>query len=202
MKRRTMSKQSTIIAIVLFILIVVLVTIFTGRQNIGPNTEYECDVKNLRLSTDIVISSGGQKVSQVSGNIFRIVEEPLTMKDTEGNQIAYAGDDYHLIAQDSHVIIADGVVMAEMVGCFDFFGNTYDIYDANGEKVARAEFNYWDTYGALYDANGNLIADYDSFILFNDFDVRISENCEINHNTVLMIFCSYYSDQKYDSESE
>ena len=124
------------------------------------------------------------------------------MKDSEGNKLAYAGDDYHFIAQDSHVIISDGVVVAEMVGRFDMFGETYDIYNAAGEKIAKAKFNWADTYGTLYDMSGNLIADYGSFILFNDCDVRISENCEINHNTVLMIFCSYYSDQKYDSESE
>lgn len=200
--KRTMSKKATLITIAVFFLTVVLVSLFTGRKAIGPNTEYECDVKNLRLSTDIVISTGGQKVSQVSGNIFRIVEEPLTMKDSEGNKLAYAGDDYHFIAQDSHVIISDGVVVAEMVGRFDMFGETYDIYNAAGEKIAKAKFNWADTYGTLYDMSGNLIADYGSFILFNDFDVRISENCEINHNTVLMIFCSYYSDQKYDSESE
>ena len=197
--RKITSKHIKIGVFTLIVIIIVL-CIFGGKKNIGPNTKYDCDVKNLRLSTDIVISSGGKKVSQVSGNIFRIVEEPLTMKDESGNKIAYAGDDYHLIAQDSHVIIQDGVVAAEMVGRFDLFGETYDIYDASGEKIGRAKFNWSDTYGTLYDTTGNLIADYDSFIFFNDFDVRISEKCEISHNTVLMIFCSYYSDQKYDSE--
>ncbi|MBQ6860740.1 MAG: hypothetical protein IJO08_03745 [Clostridia bacterium] len=197
---RKITSKHLKVGLIALVVIIVVVGIFGGKKNIGPNTKYDCDVKNLRLSTDIVISSGGEKVSQVTGNIFRIVEEPLTMKDESGNKIAYAGDDYHLIAQDSHVIIQDGVVAAEMVGKFDLFGETYDIYNASGEKIARAKFNWSDTYGTLYDTTGNLIADYDSFIFFNDFDVRISEKCEISHNTVLMIFCSYYSDQKYDSE--
>jgi hypothetical protein len=120
------------------------------------------------------------------------------MKDMDGNKLAYAGDDYHFIAQDSHVVITDGVVSAEMVGRFKLFGEKYDIYDSAGNKLATVKFNWWDTSGEMYDTEGTLIADYSSFILFNDFDVRIADTCEIDDTTVLMIFCSYYSDQKFD----
>lgn len=178
--------------------IVVLGIIFSGSK-IGPNTKYDCDVKNLRLSTDIEISSEGKDICQVSGNIFRIVEDPLTMKDSDGNKLAYAGDDYHLISQDSHVIIVDSAVTAEMVGRFDLFGNTYDIYNSDGEKIAKASFNWFDTSGKMHDMNGNLIAEYNSFVLFKDFDVRISDESPLDHTTVLMIFCSYYSDKNYDN---
>ena len=193
-------RKSVIVKLIALVLIILIASsaIF-GRKPIGEHTEYECDVKNLRLSTDIIISRGGEKISKVTGNIFRLVEEPLTMKDMDGNRMAYAGDDYHFIAQDSHVIIADGVVAAEMVGRFKLFGEKYDIYDSDGNKMATVKFNWWDTSGEMYDPEGKLIADYSSFILFNDFDVRITDDCEIDDTTVLMIFCSYYSDQKYDS---
>lgn len=192
-------RKSRIVKLVALVLIIIIASsaIF-GQKPIGEHTEYECDVKNLRLSTDIIISRGGEKIGKVTGNIFRIVEEPLTMKDMDGNKLAYAGDDYHLIAQDSHVIITDGVVSAEMVGRFKLFGEKYDIYDSAGNKLATVTFNWWDTSGEMYDTEGTLIADYDSFILFNDFDVRIADTCEIDDTTVLMIFCSYYSDQKFD----
>lgn len=197
-----MDIKSRIVKIVALVLIIIIAcsAIFKPKD-IGPHSEYECDVKNLRLSTDIVISKAGEKIAKVTGSIFRIVEEPLTMKDMSGNKKAYAGDDYHLIAQDSHVIITDGMVSAEMVGRFKLFGEKYDIYNIDGEKVATVEFNWTDTSGEMYDTEGKLIADYSSFILFNDFDVRISNDCPIDETTVLMIFCSYYSDQSYDSSS-
>ena len=168
-------------------------------KNIDNYVQYDCDVKNLRLSTDIKISSNNQKVASVTGNIFRIVEDPLTMSDTEGNKMAYAGDDYHFIAQDSHAIIVGDTVTAEMVGLWDLFGETYDIYNTDGEKIARAEFNYLNTAGEIYDADGTLIATYGSFVFFNDFTVKISNDSEIDPTTLLMIFCSYYSDQSYDN---
>lgn len=195
-------RKSRIVKLIVLVLIIIIASsaIFS-RKPIGSHTEYECDVKNFRLSTDIVISRAGDKIGNVTGSIFRIVEEPLTMKDTSGNKMAYAGDDYHFVAQDSHVIITNGVVSAEMVGRFKLFGEKYDIYDSEENKIATVKCNWTDTYGEMYNVDGVLIADYSSFIMFNDFDVRISDECEIDHTTVLMIFCSYYSDQAYDSSA-
>lgn len=48
---------------------------------------------------------------------------------------------------------------------------------------------------------GNIIADYNSKIYRKDFDVRIKENCDIDEKAVLMIFCSYYSDQNADAQA-
>lgn len=169
------------------------------REDIETNRQYKCDVKNFRLSTDIVVKQEDKKVAQVTGNIFRVVEDPLTLKDADGNKIGYAGDDYHLIAQDSHVIIMSGVVTAELVGKWDLFGETYYIYDSEGQRIATASFNWTNTYGKIVDTDGNLLAEYESFILFNDFDVRIAEDCPIDDGTVIMIFSSYYSDQSYDN---
>ena len=196
MKQRNVTRLK--IGIVVVFVVIIFASMFSS-SNIGPHTKYECDVKNLRLSTDIEISTGGNDICKVSGNIFRVVEDPLTMKDNDGNKKAYAGDDYHFISQDSHAIIVDGMVTAEMVGKWDMFGNTYDIYNGAGEKIAKASFNWTDTSGELVDLEGNILAEYDSFILFKDFDVKISEECPLDTTTVLMIFCLYYSDKAYDN---
>lgn len=188
-----------LIALIVLVAVVFIAGIIMTPKSIDNYVQYDCDVKNLRLSTDIQISSNNKKVGSVTGNIFRIVEDPLTMSDTEGNKMAYAGDDYHFIAQDSHAIIVGDTVTAEMVGLWDLFGETYDIYNTDGEKIARAEFNYLNTAGEIYDADGTLIATYGSFVFFNDFTVKISNDSEIDPTTLLMIFCSYYSDQSYDN---
>lgn len=188
-----------LIALIVLVAVVFIAGIIMTPKSIDNYVQYDCDVKNLRLSTDIQISSNNKKVGSVTGNIFRIVEDPLTMSDTEGNKMAYAGDDYHFIAQDSHAIIVGDTVTAEMVGLWDLFGETYDIYNTDGEKIARAEFNYLNTAGEIYDADGTLIATYGSFVFFKDFTVKISNDSEIDPTTLLMIFCSYYSDQSYDN---
>lgn len=171
------------------------------RKDIGPCTEYKCDVKSLNWSTTIKIDKEGEDFATIKGNLFRFVTDPLTMYDANNNKIAYAGDDYHLITQDSHSIFLNNTLAAEMVGRFNLFGETYDIYNSNQEKIARVKFNFFNTKGKMYDTTGKLIADYNSFFFFNDFDVRICEDCEIDENVMLMIFGSYYSDQKEDSKS-
>lgn len=194
-------KRTNLIKLIAIIAILAVVIIIGGTQTpprIDNYTQYNCDVKNFKLSTNIQISSNSKELFTVSGNILKFIEDPLTMKDTEGNKIAYAGDDYHLIAQDSHSIIVGNTVTAEMVGLWEVFGDTYDIYNTDGTKIAHANFNSMNTAGELYDADGKLIATYGSFVLYKDFTVKISKECELDPTTVLMIFCSYYSDRSYD----
>lgn len=192
-------KYKRLIAFLVAMFLVWAAFMIFRRDDIETSRQYKCDVKNFRLSTDIVVEQEGKKVAQVTGNIFRVVEDPLTMKDAKGNKIGYAGDDYHLIAQDSHVIIVSGVVTAELVGKWDLFGETYYIYDSEGQRIATAMFNWTNTYGKIVDTDGELLAEYESFVLFKDFDVRIAEDCPIDDCTVIMIFSSYYSDQSYDN---
>ena len=195
-------KRTNLIKLIAIIAILTVVIIIGGTQTpprIDNYTQYNCDVKNFKLSTNIQISTNSKELFTVSGNILKFIEDPLTMKDTEGNKIAYAGDDYHYIAQDSHAIVVNGNVTAEMVGLVEIFGEQYDIYDTNGNKIAKANFNDLNTAGSIYDTNGKLIATYGSFVLFNDFTIKISNESTIDPNTLLMIFCSYYSDQAYDN---
>lgn len=197
-----MNKKVVRIIIGVVALVIVVVAIFSGNKEFeGPHTEYKCDVKSLNFATTIEIEKGEESFAKVKGNIFTFVTDPLTMYDLNGGKIAYAGDAYHFFAQDSHTIYVDGVFTAEMVGLVSFFGESYDIYDANQTKIATVKFNEANTSGEMYDVANNLIADYTSNLLFNDFTVRISENCNLNERAVLMIFCSYYSDQAYDAEA-
>ncbi len=200
MKRKKVVRIA--VAIIIALIIGGLFVYVFIRPDMGPCTEYKCDVKVLfKLSTTIEIDKEGEEFAKISGNIFKFVTDPLTMYDSAGNKIAYAGDEYHFIAQDSHSIYLNNRLAAEMIGRINFFGETYDIYNNNQEKIARASFDKVNIKGKIYDINGNLIADFHSFPFFNDFSVRISEDCEMDENVVLMIFSSYYSDQKADSTS-
>lgn len=188
-----------LITLVVALSLILIAGIITQPKHLDNYVQYNCDVKNFSLSTEIHISSDNTKIGKVSGNIFRFVEDPLTLTDTDGNQLAYAGDSYHFISQDSHSIIVGDTVSAEMVGLTKLLGNAYDIYNADGQKIAYAKFNALNTAGELYDVNGKLIATYGSFVYFKDFTVKISKDCELDPSTALMIFCSYYSDQAYDN---
>lgn len=193
------STRVRLFALIILLAVVLILGLIMKPKNIDNYVQYDCDVKVLRFSTDIEISSNKQDIGSVTGNVFRFVEDPLTMKDSSGNKLAYAGDEYHLVAQDSHAIIVGNTVTAEMVGLWDLFGNSYDIYNTDGKKIAHAEFNLLNTAGELYNADGKLIATYGSFVFFRDFTVKVAKECELDPTTVLMIFCSYYSDQAFDN---
>lgn len=204
MRRRTGRKGivSLIFALAAIVAIIALFIILSGtKRDIGECTEYKCDVKNLRLATTIEIDKEGEEFVKVRGNIFTFVVDPLTMYDLEDNKTAYAGDAYHFFAQDSHSIYVNDAMSVEMVGKVNLIGESYDIYNQAEKKVASVSFNFFNTNGEMFDTNGNLIADFNSKLLFNDFDVRIKPECELDEKTVLMIFCSYYSDQEADSKS-
>ena len=195
MMKRT-GRKFIVLAVAITIAVVTVVAfILSGNSEAkGPHTEYQCDVKSISLSTKIDIDKEGENFVKVRGNLFRFITDPLTMYDLEDNKIAYAGDAYHFIAQDSHTINVGDTVTVEMVGLVDF-------YNADEEQVAEVSFNMINTKGEMYDIEGNIIADFYSKLFFNDFTVRIYDGCELDENTVLMIFCSYYSDQKADSSS-
>ena len=186
-------------AIRFLISVLMLSIIFSGIHAFATSyTEYKCDVKNLRFVTTIEIEKENDEFAKVKGEI-RIATDPLTMYDLNDNKIAYAGDSYRFVAQDSHAIYVDEVLTCDMVGLIDWWGESYDIYDKYEKKIAEATFNDFNTSGKIYDMDGNKIAEYSSNYFFNDFNVKIYEECELDEITVLMIFCSYYSDQHADN---
>ena len=161
--------------------------------------EYKCDVKNFRLSTTIEIEKDGKLVGEVKGNVLTLVTDPLTMYDPQGNKIAYAGDAYHFISQDSHGIYVNNTFTVEMVGKVELFSEEYEIYDGAEQLVATVDFNSHNTAGNMYDAQGDLVAVYTSSYGLKDFNVKVAKECQLDHYIVLMIMCSYYSDQAYDN---
>lgn len=191
--------KSRIIALVIFIATLIGIHVVSGQQRpIGECTEYQCDVKS-RVYTTISITKEGDYFAQVQGErVYKSIWDPLTMYDEIGNKVAYADDTYHLIAQNSHSIFVDNEISVEMVGLVDWWGESYDIYNSEGEKIAHAKFNRLNTKGQMHDSEGNLIADSSSKYLFRDYKVRITDRCKLDEKTVHMIFASYYSDQKAD----
>ena len=189
------------VAITIAVATVVAFILSGNLEAKGPHTEYRCNVKTISLSTKIDIEKEGENFVNVRGNLFTFMTDPLTMYDLEDNKIANAGDAYNFIAQDSHTISVEDTVTAEMVGLVDIFGEKYDIYNAEGEQIAEILFNMHNTKGEMCDMEGNVIADFYSKLYFNDFTVRIYDDCKLDEKTVLMIFCSYYSDQKADNSN-
>lgn len=197
-------KKAIICGSILFIGIIACLLIsfsVPSANRVSENyTLYDCDVKVLNLNTKINITRDSEKFASVSGNILKLIEDPLTMYNTEGKKIGYAGDTYHFISQDSHGIYVDNEFKYDMVGNVDYVGESYDIYDKDRNLIAKMEINGVSTKGCLCDLNNNLLAEYTSGYFYYDFDVKIYDNCELDHKSVLMIFCSYYSDYSADSE--
>jgi len=196
------SKRIIMILAVVVLSAAAILAVINGssRENTSARIVYDCKVPLMSLSTKIDIFVENEEYSTVSGNIFKLVEDPLTMRDGNGNEMARAGDDYHFIAQDSHSIIVDGVVTAEMVGLPTIVGEKYNILNSTGEQIASAKFNMSDTVGEIRDMDGNLIAEYRSGLFARKFEVRIYDSCTIDDNTILMIVSSYFSDKEFEEE--
>ena len=188
--------------VIITIVISVLLFYVPYQVTVGSDwTKLHFDVKLLRFNTDIQVYKNDAQIGTVKGNILRIITDPLTYYDRNGNKIAYADDQYHFIAQDSHTIICDGEVQAEMVGRIKYLGEAYDIYGRSGEKIARADFDFLNLTGKIVDGRGEAVASYKANPILKDFDVYVSPSCQIDETTLIMIFSSYYSDYAADSSN-
>lgn len=161
---------------------------------------YECDYKSLNLNTKITTVLDGEEIS-ISGNIFRLLTDPLTVKDSEGNVLGYAGDVYGIISQDDHGIYIGDSFDINMCGNVDLWGESYELKDSEGSVVGTVEFNMSNTGGSIKDTNGNLIAVYSSALFMNDYTVTIYDNDVCSDISILMIVASYVSDYKADSSN-
>lgn len=203
MKRRKTVRVLMIVILAVIVLSTLAIALLgIGRpKDIDGASKYSCDVKNFRFATTIEVKKDGDEFGTISGNIFTFVVDPLTLTNSAGNKVAYAGDEYHFIAQDSHSIYLNDSLEVEMVGNFSLWGDNYEIYNNNQQKIAKVSFNGLNTGGEMYDTNGKRIAIYSSNYFFNDYEVQIAKDCEMDENVVLMIFASYYSDQAADSRA-
>lgn len=190
-----------LIPIIIILLSVILAIITSFKPDIGENTSYFCDVKVFTFKTDISVNKDDVKIASIKGKVIRFITDPLTMYDNNGTTIAYGGDEYHFINQDSHTIFINDQPTYEMVGNFNVFGDSYDIYDMNGILIANAEFNMLHSYGTIKGTDGTLWADYHSNFFRFDYDVRIKDECLIDDTSILMMMASFYSDKAADSRT-
>lgn len=174
---------------------------------VDPVATVHCDVKHfLKIKTTINVdndsddSVDGIITGDFAFGLFKKVHDPLDFKDNDGNYIGGASDQYHLITQDDHTIV-DSVngVTTVMRGQFKLLGEKYLIYDADGNYIAYLEAGVTDTFGGLYDPNGELWATYKSHLLFKDYDITIGTNAKLPRETIVLLFASYYSDKTADS---
>lgn len=187
----------------IFLVLLLLVNICACGNDVPTNVNgngrvYECDYKTLNLNTKITTIYNGENIN-ISGNIFRLLEDPLTVTNSKGNTLGYAGDAYGIIEQDDHGIYVDGKFEVNMCGNFQLIGDSYKIKDANGNVIANAKFDTFNTSGEIVDVYGNLVATYDSFYFFNDYTVTIYDNNICSDLAILMIMASFVSDFQADS---
>ena len=190
--------------------ILVIGILFTGCTNYASTVKedvkdskrtYDCDYHTLSLNTCISFKMDGETY-KITGNIFRIVTDPLQLKDSKGNVVGYASDDYHVVSQDDHAIIIDGKFEVAIEGNFEILGNSYDIYGDDDVKLGKAEFNELCTSGAVLDNEGHAVAIYNKSLLLNDYTVDIYDNDICSDKAMLMIIASYVSDYHADNDND
>ena len=201
-RRKTFIVVFSIVIVILIVLSVLFSNALVNFSKIDPNwNSISFDVKLVRLNTDIKVSKNGDYIGNVKGNIFRIITDPLTFYNANGERVAYADDTYHLIAQDSHSIVVNNTITAEMVGLIKILGEAYDIYNTDRELIAYADFDMLNLSGKIIDSHNNILAIYKANPILRDFTIYISDDCTIDETTLIMIFASYYSDQEADSRN-
>ena len=195
-------KRITIL-VVLFVILVANITACQSsyeENDMSSSTEwrqYRCDVKHLNLVTTIDVYKKGDKYRCIRGeSIFlRSVHDPLKIYDVSGNLIASAGDVYHFISQDSHSVVdADGNLQIEMAGNIEIWGESYVLYNNEQSIIGYLYVGGTNTGGTIKDIEGDVIVKYTSSPLFDDYNVDISPNCQINDDYILLLFASYFSD--------
>lgn len=162
---------------------------------------YECDYKSTSITqTRIETLIDGRDVIIKGSSIAKLkITDPLGMYDADGNEIAYAGDTYGFIAQDTHGIYVNGEFEINMEGNVSLLGNVYTLKDKDGNTLATIDCNSFDTKGYVTDNDGNIIASYESLYAVNDYTVKICDNGICSDEAMLLIIASYVSDVKYDS---
>lgn len=190
-----------ILSLLISILMIVNLSACGSVANTEIKTEagrvYKCDYKSLNMNTKITTVLDGEEIIIV-GNIFRLLTDPLTVKDSKGNVLGYAGDVYGFISQDDHGIYIGEEFNVNMCGNVDLFGESYELKDSDGETIATVEFNMSNTGGSIRDIKGNLIATYSSSYFMNDYTVTIYDNNICSDMSILMIVASYVSDYMAD----
>lgn len=202
MKRKADNWKRNIIIFIDIIIILILIKYVFGGADLYKDEYriYKCDYKSLSVfQTKITTNIDGEEVT-IKGKVTSLLTDPLTMYDSSGNRIAYAGDSYGIISQDDHGIYVDDEFVVNMDGGINVLGNKYHLKNENGEIIATAKFNPINTKGAIEDNDGNIIATYESNFFRKDYTVKICDNNICSDKAMLMIIASYASDVLFDTE--
>lgn len=157
---------------------------------------YSCDYHTVSISTCISFEKDGSEY-EITGNLFKVVTDPLQLSK-DGTVIGKADDSYKVIGQDDHAIVINGKFEVDVYGNFELLGNSYELRDINGDKIGSASFGEMHLDGTIYDAVGEIIAEYSKPPLINDYDVTIYDNDVCSDEAILMIVASYVSDYHAD----
>lgn len=197
--------QITVCVIVIIIFIISVVTSISHSSRVSssrpssPSRKYECDYHTMSFKTKITFNKDDAEYT-VEGNFWRLVTDPLTLSKN-GDVIGKADDTYHIVNQDDHVIVINGKAEIDVVGNFEVFGNSYELYNVDGIKVGSASFNSFCTSGSIVDTKGVMVAEYSKNFAVNDYTVTIYENSMCSDEAILMIIASYVSDYQADSSN-
>lgn len=191
------------LAVAVIIIICGIASGITGNKDLASDDyrTYECDYKSTSITQTRIetVIDGGDVIIKGSSIAKLKITDPLGMYDADGNEIAYAGDTYGFIAQDTHGIYVNGEFEINMEGNVSLLGNVYTLKDKDGNALATIDCNSFDTKGYVIDNNGNIIASYESLYAVNDYTVKICDNGICSDEAMLLIIASYVSDVKYDS---
>lgn len=197
-------KNNVGVYVSLLVIFGIIVAVCAGAFSVDVPTEYKsqynCDLKVVSLGMEVsVVGVHDESRYNINGEIFSAYEDDLEMKNAAGEIVRITDDKYNLISQNEHVIMNGEDAEYICDGKIKVFADSYDIFDVEGNKVAYVKFNMLDTSGVMVDNDGNEIARYDSGLLRYDYVVSIFDGCEMDDESVLMMFASYVSDKRADA---
>lgn len=194
-------KRKVIIVPVIIILTILFASIFFIVK--GPSdasAQYFCNQKMLSLDLNIDVENGMYKID---GELFSTYEDDLAMTNKNGELVRKTDDQFNFITQNNHAIYdQEGNVLYGCNGKFKLLADSYEVVDKDGNQIATVDFNMFDTSGVMRDNAGSVIAKYDSALFRQDYIVSIYDGCEIDDESILMIFASYVSDVRADSKND
>ena len=197
-------KKSIFIYITIAV-IAALIALFSTNIT-APNdadTQYFCDYHNISFDMNIDVQDiGGKSLYTINGEFFASYEDDLAMTTKSGQLVKHTNDVYNFITQNEHVIYdAENNLCYKCDGKIKLFADSYDVFDADGNKIAFVSFNMFDTSGVMKNMDGDIIARYDSALSRKDYIVSIYDNCQIDDESILLIFASYVSDKRADDSN-
>lgn len=182
----------------------IVIVLFTS-QIYAPSdakSQYFCNRKWLSFDMNVKVEDmNGNYKYTIDGEFFAAYEDDLAMKNSNGDIVRKTNDQFNFISQNQHDIYQGDELLYVCDGKIKWFADSYDVFDKDGNKIAHVNFNIWDTKGIMKDMDGNVIAKYNSAWSRYDYIVSIYDKCQIDDESVLMIFASYVSDVRSDSEN-